>query len=282
MDTYEFTIVLDRAPNDEDFDRIFDAGLDDTTPETREGRGVLNVHREAKSLTAAILSTVADIERAGFTAVAIEDEDLVSLKTVAQRLGRSYESVRLLATGKRGPGNFPAPLSGDGWALYSWAQVSDWVSAQESTSAAPSDDMAEKLLEYSRVIGAASQLMRARAIASPETIAALIPLVIPIDIFSNAVAQTAETLTQVTDAGLWAVLSPTTEALVPESREARVEVRQGNARPNEVRADPSRTRDHSVTRQDGRGGETVSKSPKNGVSYKARDGKASDGLTKKN
>jgi hypothetical protein len=176
MDTYEFTVTLNRVPAEDDFDRLFEAGLDDSTPEIRDGRGVLNVHRESASLSAAILSAVADIERAGFEAVSITDEDLVSLKTVAQRLGRTYESVRLLAAGKRGPGNFPAPLSGDGWALYSWAQVSDWVDAQKTGGAEAEAQTGAKSLESARVIAAASQLLRARAIASPETVASLIPL----------------------------------------------------------------------------------------------------------
>jgi hypothetical protein len=176
MNTYEFTITLNRVPVEEDFDRLYEAGLDDSTPEVRDGRGVLNVHREAESLSAAILSTVADIERAGFEAVSIADEDLVSLKTVAQRLGRTYESVRLLAIGQRGSGNFPAPLSGDGWALYSWAQVSDWVDAQKPGGVVATVEAGGKSLENARVIAAASQLLRARAIASPETIASLIPL----------------------------------------------------------------------------------------------------------
>ncbi|ONI65414.1 hypothetical protein ALI44B_00200 [Leifsonia sp. ALI-44-B] len=176
MNTYEFTITLNRVPVEEDFDRLYEAGLDDSTPEVRDGRGVLNVHREAESLSAAILSTVADIERAGFEAVSIADEDLVSLKTVAQRLGRTYESVRLLATGQRGSGNFPAPLSGDGWALYSWAQVSDWVDAQKPGGVVATVEAGGKSLEDARVIAAASQLLRARAIASPEAVASLIPL----------------------------------------------------------------------------------------------------------
>lgn len=109
MPTFEFTVALDRAPADDDFDRLFDAGLDDTTPETRDGRGVLNVAREAASMSAAIVSVARDVASAGFQVVDVVDDDLVSLKTVAQRTGRSYESVRLLATGKRGPGGFLGP-----------------------------------------------------------------------------------------------------------------------------------------------------------------------------
>jgi hypothetical protein len=165
MPTFEFTVALDRAPADDDFDRLFDA-----TPETRDGRGVLNVARDAASMSAAIVSVVRDVTRAGFRVVSVEDDDLVSLKTVAQRTGRSYESVRLLATGKRGPGEFPEPLSGDGWALYSWALVAEWYSRNYGADAVPA------VSPDQRVLAAAALMLRAAATAGPAT-AELVELV---------------------------------------------------------------------------------------------------------
>lgn len=158
MPTYEFTVALDRAPEAQDFDLIFEAGLDDSTPEIREGRGVLNIARDADTLSTAIVSAVENVERAGFRVVGIDTEDLVSLKTIARRLDRTYESVRLLASGKRGAGAFPAPLSGDGWALYSWAGVSAWFSSKYGAAVSVSED--------ERVIAAADHLLRARTLLS--------------------------------------------------------------------------------------------------------------------
>lgn len=172
MPTFEFTVALDRAPADDDFDRLFDAGLDDTTPETRDGRGVLNVAREAASMSAAIVSVARDVASAGFQVVDVVDDDLVSLKTVAQRTGRSYESVRLLATGKRGPGGFPGPLSGDGWALYSWALVSEWFAESYGAGAAPA------VSPDQRVLAAAALMLRAAETAGPAA-AELVELVAP-------------------------------------------------------------------------------------------------------
>ena len=166
MTQFEFTVVLDRVPNDDEYDLFFEAGLDDTTPETRDGRCVLNVNRKAKSLNAAIESVVKDVKKAGFTAVGIEEEDLVSLRTIAQRMGRSYESVRLLASGKRGPGGFPAPLSGDGWALYSWVKVSEWFHAHYGVEPNLSDD--------ERVLAATDYLLRARELVGSEEILMLV------------------------------------------------------------------------------------------------------------
>ena len=168
MSLYEFTVVLDRPPVDEELERLFEAGLDDTTPETRGGRGVLVVAREAGALSLATVSVVEDVDRAGFRVVGIEEEDLVSLKTIAGRLRRSYESVRLLSNGKRGPGGFPAPLSGEGWALYSWAGVADWVSTVYGTALMASHDV--------RVIAAEDHLLRARALVSRPILAELAAL----------------------------------------------------------------------------------------------------------
>lgn len=70
LPTFEFMAVLDRTPVAGDFDRLFDAGLDDTTPETRAGRAVLTVHRSAASHAAAIASVRRDVEQAGFRVAA--------------------------------------------------------------------------------------------------------------------------------------------------------------------------------------------------------------------
>lgn len=169
MTEFEFTVVLNRVPNDDEYDVLFEAGLDDTTPETRDGRCVLNVNRRADSLNEAIGSVVRDVERAGFTAVGIEEEDLVSLKTIAQRLGRTYESVRLLASGKRGPGGFPAPLSADGWALYSWSKVSEWFHANYGVEL--------RSTEHERVLAATDHLLRARELVGMDELSVLVSAV---------------------------------------------------------------------------------------------------------
>lgn len=128
MGLYEFTVILDRVPNDEsEFDALFAAGLDDTTPTVSRDRCTLDVAREAESLPMAIVSVARDAKNAGFRIVGIQQDDLVSLKAIATRLGRSYESVRLWANGKRGPGGFPRPVSDNSWSLYSWSAVSEWL-----------------------------------------------------------------------------------------------------------------------------------------------------------
>ncbi len=81
------------------------------------------VTRESGSLSAALVGVVENAGRAGFRVVGVQQEDVVSLKTVTQRVGHSDGGLQLIAQGRRGPGNFPAPLSGDGWAMYSFASA---------------------------------------------------------------------------------------------------------------------------------------------------------------
>ncbi len=152
----EFTCELDRMPTDEDLDALFEAGLDDSTPEIVDGRGILHVARQEESLPRAIQSAVRDIEATGLRVVALEDEDLVGLRTIADRFSRTYESVRLLSRGRRGPGGFPPAISRDGWELYSWASVAQW--GNEHLGLDIEIDGRE------RVIAAADHLLRARAI----------------------------------------------------------------------------------------------------------------------
>lgn len=157
MTTHTFTVMLDREPTDEEQDRLYEAGLDDASVGTENGSGLLHVDREALTLDDAILSVLHDLRLAGFRATGLLQSDLVSLKTIAQRAGRSYEGLRLLATGKRGPGGFPPPLSGDGWSLYSWALVSAWLRQHYG--------VADEADDYSRTIAVADLMARAQLIA---------------------------------------------------------------------------------------------------------------------
>ena len=107
MHTHEFTFVLASKPTGEELDVLFEIGGGDATPETTgDGTSWLHFDREADSLAAALVSALGTVERAGLQVVAVRSDDLVPLRELAQRTSRSYESVRLLAAGKRGPGAF--------------------------------------------------------------------------------------------------------------------------------------------------------------------------------
>ena len=153
----DFTLVLDREPNDDEQDALYEAGLSDAQLEYGAGQSFAHVDREADSLAEAIVIAVRQVESVGLKAVAVRSDDLVSLKDIAARVKRTYESVRLLATGARGPGGFPPPMSGSGWSLYSWSQVVDWF----DQFSGPVDTVGARA--YDREIAAADHLVRARA-----------------------------------------------------------------------------------------------------------------------
>ncbi len=162
MSQHEFTLVLDRTPTEDELDALFDAGLDDSTPEFGPRTvPVLHVHRNADSLATAVVGAVAQAEAAGLEVVGVRTEDLVTLKTIAARTSRTYEAVRRLANGERGPGGFPAPMSGDGYALYSWTEVARWFAEHYG--------IPDTTTYYDRIIAAADHLVRARRLLGGET-----------------------------------------------------------------------------------------------------------------
>jgi len=166
--THEVTFVVDHRLTDDEIDAFFDR-VDDATPIRERGRTFVQFDRDADTLTDAVVTSLRDLEAAGFHASAVRSDDLVTPRQIAARTGRSYESVRTLAAGTRGPGGFPAPLQSEGWSLYSWAQVGPWFARHY-----PSADTDRELLntEHDRIIAAADHLVRARAIMAGDNLAA--------------------------------------------------------------------------------------------------------------
>lgn len=165
METYEVTLVVDRLPTETELESIPTVELDEAGMvafETSDEGVLAHLAIEAANLPAAIAYGMHHTERLGRLAlqvVGVASNDLVSLKDIAARTGRTYESVRLLATGKRGPGRFPAAMSTGQWALYSWAEVSTWLAEHYDTDAAGTFD---------RQIAAADHLIRARRILADD------------------------------------------------------------------------------------------------------------------
>lgn len=157
QDDRDFTLVIDHPITDEETDDLFESGCDDATPEVGSTRTQLHFHRRAASLIAAIVSAVLDVERANLIVAGVGTNDLVDLPEIAARVGRSRESIRLLAAGKRGPGDFPRSDGG----LYSWVMVRAWFAryAPDAVGSPDADD-----LDYDRTIAAADHVVRARAL----------------------------------------------------------------------------------------------------------------------
>jgi hypothetical protein len=111
-------------------DASYSAGLHDSVLEDRDGMALATFFRTAGSPTSALTSAITAIEREvpGASVLRIDDQ-LMNLNDLADRLDRTTESVRLLATGARGPGGFPPPagIVGKGVRVWRWADVRPWL-----------------------------------------------------------------------------------------------------------------------------------------------------------
>lgn len=132
MDSYEITLVLDRDGYlaDAEVHALFEATGGEANVEHGPGGVHVTVEREAETLTRAITTAMRDIETVpGLRVAGVAHEDGVTLADIARRAGRTRESIRLYATGRRGPGGFPAPdwVSSAGDKFWSWAEVGSWL-----------------------------------------------------------------------------------------------------------------------------------------------------------
>lgn len=131
--TFNVSLVLENVElTDENLDRLFEA-LPDAVPAEIGGLVTISSPVDAPNAEAAAFSLVDLIGEVIPDAIAVRlDQDFVSVPDIAERTGRSRESVRLLVEGKRGPGGFPGPVGtvGDGIRVWPWAMVVEWFKAQ--------------------------------------------------------------------------------------------------------------------------------------------------------
>ena len=131
MSEHPFTLVIaGDLESDATIDALFEAGCDDATFGTVDHVGYGDFVREAPTLGEAVRSAIEQVESVpGLTALRVEPDDLVTMNEIAERMGRSRESVRLLIKGARGPGGFPPPVSHlkARSRLWRWSEVVDWA-----------------------------------------------------------------------------------------------------------------------------------------------------------
>lgn len=154
---YEFTLFIKAdLSDDETVGQLEAAGCDDALFGGTVDWGTADFTRQAPDLATAIGSAIAQIESVlPESVVAVEPSDLVTMTTIADRLDRSYESVRLLVTGQRGGGNFPRPVDIPniyGVKLWRWSDILAWDGKPD-----------EELFRESAVITAANALLELRA-----------------------------------------------------------------------------------------------------------------------
>lgn len=161
MPVHRFTLILNRAPRDDEFDPLYEAGCDDTSPEGE----FIHFDREAGTLADAVVSAVRDVEKvSGLEVVGVEKDIHVVIGDIAEYTGRSRESIRLLVEGKRGPGGFPEPLwrVAGGRGVWLWPDVAVWFR----------DVLGEPLGGEHRELAIAQQLLTARRLLRAEKDAA--------------------------------------------------------------------------------------------------------------
>jgi hypothetical protein len=129
MTVWDFRVMLNREPDTDEFNRLFEAGLDDCAL-VGGTQPYFMCDREGGTLLDAIASVLVQIRKIeGLWAIGIGHDDGVTLGDAARRHGgRTQASLRQLSSGQRGPGGFPEPvMATDNINIYSWAEVSDWL-----------------------------------------------------------------------------------------------------------------------------------------------------------
>jgi hypothetical protein len=134
MNDYTFTLrflpVLGQGLEDLSvhiYERVDDASL--MGPDD-DGTYLLEFDRRASSLPRALASALRELLHTlpSATILRVEEDDLATMADIAKRSGRTPESIRLLAGGKRGPGSFP-PAAGrldSRTKIWRWADVAQW------------------------------------------------------------------------------------------------------------------------------------------------------------
>lgn len=127
MDTYTFRLVVTDLIDDEGANRLYEAGADDGAPETGPQGHSVGFDREAASLEDAVMSAIKEVESADFEVWRVEPDELVSAADIADRTGRSRQSISSLVSGARGPGGWPRPVAGNVRSpLWRWSDIASW------------------------------------------------------------------------------------------------------------------------------------------------------------
>ena len=164
MKTYNFTIIasgLDPAASDF-ADRLFEAGCDDATVSVQKGAIILEFDRDARNISHAITSAIADVRAAGAKVEHVEPDHLVNLSDIAVRAGLSRAAASHYASGHRGTG-FPAPVARvtTESPLWDWVLVARWLYRQRRV---PLNELvqARVVRETNRSISGEQPVRRAR------------------------------------------------------------------------------------------------------------------------
>ncbi len=137
MQTHTFTLIVDRAIDDEAANELYEAGLDDAAIGTLDGRPAIDVDREATTLLEAIATAVRQVESVGgIRVIRVDGEELVTQADIAARTGKSRQAVNHWIKRDAERSAFPAPAYGVGARspLWRWSEVVAWLGAGVETT----------------------------------------------------------------------------------------------------------------------------------------------------
>ena len=158
MTNFAFRIRLHDPLSDEDADRLFDAFDEEVAVEEGPRGHFVGFERGGHSFLDAVLDAIEEIIALGIEPLAVEDE-LVSMSDIAERTGRSRQSVSMLVGGQRGPGGFPRPVAGNVRSpLWHWADIASWF----QNSAGEREAFEERTRSLASINGALANRVLAR------------------------------------------------------------------------------------------------------------------------
>ena len=122
METFTFRVRVRDALDDDDANRLYEAVDEEISVETGARGHWVGFERAANSFLDAVIEALEQVMNLGFEPLAIEDE-LVSIADIAEKTGRTRQSISMLVRGQRGGGGFPyrstpetsAARCGTGW-----------------------------------------------------------------------------------------------------------------------------------------------------------------------
>ncbi|MGH9032225.1 MAG: helix-turn-helix transcriptional regulator [Acidimicrobiia bacterium] len=155
MAEHQFELTISGALDDERLDALVDAGCDDATFSTKGELTFADFTRDAPTMLDAVVSAITAVETVpGLEVLHVDPDELVWASEIAERTGRSRQSVDQLIKGQRGPGDFPVPAShATRNPLWRWSEVETWFAAYEGR---------EPDTQRSLVLGAINGALQAR------------------------------------------------------------------------------------------------------------------------
>jgi hypothetical protein len=131
MSAHEFTMVVEGVDLDVQDAEVaaLEERCEGLTWGESDGQVVVTAEVSGKRLVGAVTEAITAVESIpGARVMRVGPDQYVSQAEIARRIGVSRQYVSLLASGARGPGDFPAPAVGSGRsAIWQWPAVADWL-----------------------------------------------------------------------------------------------------------------------------------------------------------